>query len=575
MKKNVLALTLLAASISSTVNAADFTPQKQSEKPNIVLIMAEDLSPRWGAYGDSVAKTPNIDALAKESVRFQQVYAMAPVSAPSRAGVITGRFPQTLGLQHMRTTNYPGGGYIGVPESQVKGYPELLRANGYFTYNDTKTDYQFSGGPMNIGPFTLWDQHGSYKNMDDFMAPIAWRNYDLHGKPFFLHLNPQITHESGIFRKEDLLDKKWERLVNRWDKLRAHYNIQLTDPKDIKLEPYYPDTPRVRRDIARHYDNVQVMDQMVGKIVQGLKKDGLWDNTILIVTTDHGDGIPRHKRDLYDSGLKVPFMVHVPKQYRPLWWKQNGQTESRLVSFEDLAPTILGFSGSQVPDYMTGVDLSKDNATVREYVYAGRDRFDSVPQYGRSVRNARYSYVYNEHTEIPGGYDNNFRNNLGIMQSMKAENEAGHLNKQQKIWFEPRPQEELYDKVNDPYELNNLAQDPKYKAVLETMRQALVAWDGSAVDMSLMPESEMVKQILDKDGKQRVTEAPFGHYNSLFKTFSIVNRTQNASIGYRFDDGDWLLYTKALKVPQGVHKIEFKSVRYGWKESENQSYTFQ
>ena len=171
-------LALLVCAALNTAYCADFSAQINSKRPNIVLITAEDCSQRFGAYGDSVANTPNIDKLAKESAIFDEVYTMAPVSSPSRAGLITGKFPQTQGLQHMRTINYPNNGYVGVPEPFVKGYPEILRANGYFTYVDTKTDYQFCTGPYDIGPFTLWDAHGDKTFEAALNVPIAYRHYD-------------------------------------------------------------------------------------------------------------------------------------------------------------------------------------------------------------------------------------------------------------------------------------------------------------------------------------------------------------------------------------------------------------
>lgn len=237
--KKILLPGLLAVCIAQQIQAADFSAQVHSQRPNIVLILAEDMNPRLGAYGDPNAVTPNIDALAKESVLFTNAFTMAGVSAPSRAGLITGMPQQATGLLHMRTSTYKHK-YQGVPPSYVKAYPELLRANGYFTYNDTKTDYQFTDGHSDVGPFTIWSAHGSYFNLNDLMVPASWENYDLKGKPFFINLNPQITHESGIFTAENVAEiaPEFKAMPALWDQLRSHYTLPAIDPEKLDIDPY-------------------------------------------------------------------------------------------------------------------------------------------------------------------------------------------------------------------------------------------------------------------------------------------------------------------------------------------------
>lgn len=293
MKPLLLSSMITGMLIAPSVNAVNthFQPQISSDRPNIILIATEDMNARIGAFGDKVANTPNLDALAKESVRFTNAFTMAGVSAPSRRADYGGIFSY-----HRVTTyahrNKAGRGLCRRASSWVKGYPELLRRSGYFTYNDTKTDYQFTRGHADVGPFSLWSEHGDYGNMDDLRVPVAWRNYDLQGKPFFMNFNPQITHESALFTDNNT-PKGFEYITKVWNELRSYYRYTPTDPAKVVIEPWLVDTPETRQELAQLYDNIQVMDQQVGHLVRSLKKDKLWDNTIVIFTADNGDGLPR------------------------------------------------------------------------------------------------------------------------------------------------------------------------------------------------------------------------------------------------------------------------------------------
>ena len=566
MKKSPLVSTLLMV-IAAQGQAAEskFSAQIDSARPNIVFIVAEDMNPRLGAYGDKQARTPNLDALAKESVLYTQAFTMAGVSSPSRAGLITGVFQNITGLQHMRTASRAAGGYYGVPPANVKGYPELLRRSGYFTYNDTKTDYQFVKGVGDIGPFTLWTRHGDYNNMDDLNVPLAWRNYDLQDKPFFMNFNPQITHESALFDAENC-PPGWERLVKRWNELRKKYSYTPTDPQSLTLEPYFLDTQATRRELAQHYDNIQVMDMQVGKLVNGLKKDGLWDNTIVIFTADNGDGIPRHKREGSDSGTHVPLMIHLPEKYRPKGWLPDGSRDERLVSFEDLAPTILGFAGVKQPEYMRGVSLAQNSAPKREFAFGVRGRMDEFNMRSWFVRDHDFQYVRNLDT-TPGGAGIKFRNAMASMKDLNKAHELNRLTPEQQSWFVDRPAEELYDLKTDPMQLRNLAADPKQKAELERMRKEMDRWRNLGNDMNLVPEDQMVADLLDEHGNQRITLTPVAQQDSVNNKIYLANRTQDASMGYSWDGKEWEVYTGSITPVKNASQLKFKAVRYGWQES--------
>lgn len=567
MKVNSLYYTLLGgAVISPALSVAQTKQHTQNDRPNIVLILAEDLSPRFGCYGDKVANTPNIDALAQEGIRFTNVYTMAGVSAASRAGLITGVYQNFTGLQHMRTTGFKEKPYMGVPPAEVKAYPELLRKNGYFTYSDPKFDYQFCEGPTSPGPFTIWSATGNARNPKDQLLQPVWRSLNKSDKPFFINYNPQITHESGLFLL-DSVPKGMRPFIQGKYAIRAQYKYTPTDPAKVKLDPYWVDTPQTRKELALFYDNIQVMDIQVGEVIKNLKEDGLWENTILIVSTDHGDCLPRHKREGYVSGTQVPFVVHIPKKYKPDWFGKAGSIDNRLISFEDLAPTILGFAGVDVPEYMHGVDLSEDTPTTREYVYAVRGRMDEIEAF-RSyfVLGNGFQYIRNL-DKTPNGANIAYRNFIQTNKDLNTAHAAGKLNKGQEQWFQEKAAEELYDLKEDPFQLNNIASNPKYKKVLNRYREEFDRWRNRGNDMTLVPESVMVKDLLDENGQQRTTLPPIAVQDEINKKVYIANRTENASIGYSFDGKYWEIYNGSFTPPANVSQVLIKAVRYGWKES--------
>ncbi|MDR7345729.1 arylsulfatase A-like enzyme [Pantoea alhagi] len=566
MKKTLISSALLIAlTHGAQAKTTPFQAQRNAERPNIILIAAEDMNTRLGVYGDKIAKTPHLDALAKEGVTFTQAFTMAGVSSPSRAGLITGVFSHQIGLQHMRTASRPAGGYVGVPPAEIKGYPELLRRAGYFTYNDVKTDYQFSNGFTDPGPFSLWSKNGTYSNFDDLLVPAAWRNFDLQDKPFFINLNPQITHESALFTHESA-PAEFASMVDLWRKVREKYHYKPTDPATVNIASYWRDTPETRKELAIHYDNIQIMDQQVGDIIKKLKQDKLWDNTIVIFTADNGDGLPRHKREGYDSGTHVPLIIYMPQKYQPAHWKKPGEYDDRLVSFEDLAPTILGMASVAAPTYMQGINLIQPDAPQREYVYASRGRMDEANMRSWFIRSHKYQYVRNMDS-TPGGTSIAFRNGLGITQALNQANAAHQLSAEQSSWFALRPKEELYDLSSDPAQTHNVADNPRYLAVLQQLREEMSRWRNGGNDMNLVDEDRMVADLLDEQGQQRVTLAPVVVQDEVDGKIYIANRTDNASIGYSFDGVNWELYNGSFTPPPNGKRLQVKAVRYGWKES--------
>ncbi|MFN7649477.1 MAG: sulfatase, partial [Acidobacteriota bacterium] len=256
--------------LSSVAAAAAAQP---AARPNILWITCEDMSPSLGCFGDRVAHTPRLDALAAESLRYTCCWSNAPVCAPARTTIISGLYPPSLGAEHMRSQTRMGAGQ--------KMFPQLLREAGYYTSNNSKEDYNIDHTGV------VWDESSNKAH---------WRKRQ-PGQPFFAVFNFTITHESQI-------------------RTRPHQLRQ--DPAEVRIPAYHPDTPEVRHDWAQHYDNVNTMDGLAGKVLDQLQADGLAGDTIVFFYSDHGSGMPRSKRWPYNSGLRVPLIVRFPEKWRAL-----------------------------------------------------------------------------------------------------------------------------------------------------------------------------------------------------------------------------------------------------------------
>ena len=540
------------------------------QQPNILLLVAEDLSPRIGAFGDQLAKTPNLDSLAAKSITYTRAFTTAGVCAPSRAALITGQHQISFGAQHMRTTTGPLGKYFAQPPLKLRAFPELLRRDGYYTYTDNKLDYQFSGIRAGSGPFSLWDKDGA--------KDTQWRERK-SGQPFFALINFLETHESGVMRPAGPPHSKSHAQTQQMRSRGGLIAAKVTDPADIILPPYYPDLPQVREDIARHYDNIHKMDQRVGHILQQLSADKLLENTIIIWTADHGDGLPRAKRELFDSGLHVPLIVHIPPSLQKIvGGSQTGSEENlhpgdknpRLISFVDLAPTILNFAGVVPPDYLHGRSIFSQERT---HIFASRDRIDEVMDRQRAVRSQQFKYIRSWYPAIPGGHTLAYRDNLDMVRAMRHAYEEGQLNHYQRRWFEATPREQLYDTQADPYELNNLVDDDRFAAQLHAHRLKLDDFLQRSGDTGAKSEQALRAQLLENN-KIPVTPPPQIHKTDMG---IVLAHPLGVSMGYRYSgEESWRLYTQPIPnineisgfSPKPVHQaLEAKAIRYGWHPS--------
>lgn len=350
--KSIIFTSFVSILLATGIAAAD--------KPNILWITSEDNSPYLGCYGDETARTPNIDAFAKISSRYENCFSNAAVCAPARQTLITGIYATSLGGQHMRSD-------VTFPD-HVKYFPSYLKNFGYFTTNNNKTDY--NGGPRDrkAGLTKAWDQNGNKAH---------WKNRP-SGRPFFSVFNLGQTHESRLF------PKVWEGRELK------------TDPKHVKVPKYLPDTSTIRLDIARYYDCIEEMDLAFGKLINEIKSAGLMEETIIFYFSDHGGSLPRGKSYIYDSGTRVPLIVHIPKKWKSWRPTQPSKSLDRLVSFVDFAPTVLNLAGISIPEYMQGIPfLGPSSDKERDYVFTFRGRRGERYNIMRGVRDKKYLYIRN------------------------------------------------------------------------------------------------------------------------------------------------------------------------------------
>ncbi len=443
--KLLFVFTLLVGSLSPICLFA----QNTNSLPNILWLTSEDNGPHLGCYGDEYADTPHIDSLAKKGMIYLNAWSTAPVCAPARTTLITGMYPPCTGSQHMRSL-------VKLP-SDIKLYPQLLREQGYYCTNNRKEDYNI------IKQGKVWDESGPRAH---------WKNRPA-GKPFFAVFNYTVSHES---------------------QLRKRPHKAIHDPAQVRIPPYHPDAPEIRQDWAQYYDKLTEMDLMVGKALNQLEKDGLSEETIIFYYGDHGSGMPRNKRWLYQSGLRVPLVVHFPEKFKhlaPKEYQASGKSE-RLVGFVDYAPTLLSIAGVTPPQIMQGISFSgKFEKPEPEYIFGFRDRMDERYDISRTVRDKRYHYIRNYMPHRPQGQYLGYMFKTPTTRKWKELFDSHQLNKAQSVFWEAKPLEELFDLENDPDEINNLANSSKYQLIQNRLKNQLTQHILEIRDTGFLPEAEI------------------------------------------------------------------------------------
>ena len=438
-------------------------------RPNILWLTCEDMSANLGCWGDAYARTPNVDRLAGESVRYTNVFVTAPVCSPVRSCLITGVFASSLGTANLRSR-------MPIP-AEMTGFPSYLRKAGYYCTNNVKTDYNTANEPAVVK--ASWDQCS---------AKAHWRGRPA-GRPFFAIFNDMVTHQSRSM--------VWPYEQFKRDVQGKLAPADVHDPAKAPVPPYYPDTPIVRRTVARYYDCITAMDGNVGRLLKQLDDDGLADETIVFFYSDHGAGLPRHKRLLLDSGMHVPLMVRFPKKYRHLAPAVPGATLDRLLSTVDLPPTVLGLAGLDVPGYMQGVAfLGPKAGPPRKHIFGHRDRVDEAFDLARMARDDHWLYLRNYMPHLSYNQPS-FYSDMGEIrvEITRLAAEGKLTTPAQKHYAGPsRPLEELYDTANDPHQVRNLAGDPQHKARLEEMRGLLRKWILDSRDLGFLPELDIAER---------------------------------------------------------------------------------
>ena len=448
MKSQLLSL-LAVLIVSAQSRAAD--------RPNILWISCEDISPRLGCYGDTTATTPNLDHLASEGIHFTHAFTCHGVCAPSRTGIITATYPIALGANHMRSK-------ATLPR-HILPFPQFLREAGYYCTNNSKTDYNLH-----------WDEKATW---DETSGKAHWKNRRGDDQPFFAVFNLTMTHESKVWQDG------WKDVASVLKQSERHR------PEAMIVPPLYPDTLTVREDIARLADIITVMDRQVGKILAELDDSGLADSTIVFFWSDHGNGLPRAKRWTYDSGSRVPMIVRVPEKYRNIATDAPaGSTDARMINLIDLGPTVLSLAGVAIPGGISGQPfLGKAQGPDREFIYGARDRIDERFDMVRTVRSRDFRYVRNLMPWRPALQHVSYGEQNAIMQEMRRLLAAGTLSPQSAQWFaSPRAAEELYDLNADPWELVNLATIPAHAATLKALSAECDRWQIETRDAHLLPE---------------------------------------------------------------------------------------
>ena len=440
---------------------------KGDSKPNIVWLIGEDLCPDLGCYGNKVIRTPNLDRLAADGMRFDNAYVTNPICSPSRSAIMTGMWQISIDGQNHRAHRTDG---YRLP-ANIKPFTHYLREAGYHTSNVTtpaegvkgtnKTDYNFN---LDTKPFdgTDWKQR----------AP---------GQPFYAQINFNEAH------------RVWKR-----DPLHP------VDPDKITPPPYYPNVAAVREDWAMYYDSIQQLDTAIGKVLQRLEHEGLMDNTIIAFFGDNGRAMPRGKEFLYEGGIATPFIVWVPRQLN-IEGAGRGVVSKRLTSCIDLTATTLELAGITTPSHMHGIPFLGPNRKDRSVVFGARDRGDETVDRIRSVRDARYKYIRNYRPDVPYTAENADRDveipSLRVMRQMHDHEpfQKGRLNEVQAKFMAPRkPAEEFFDLEKDPFETVNLVDSRPHGEALNKLRAAMDKWIRETGDTGAVPEKPSAMQRPDE-----------------------------------------------------------------------------
>jgi len=436
-----------------------------SERPNILWLTSEDNGISWvSCYGSKNAKTPAIDQLAKEGFRYTHCFDNAAVCAPTRSLWITGMYGVSNGTQPMRSRN-------DIPHDKIKYYPDLLEAAGYHCTNPGKTDY-------NIGARKDYDCWSP----DNKKEKYGWRSRK-PGQPFFCVFNTTSSHESRAHRKY-IPDEKL-----------------LSGAEKMELFSYHPDLPEVRNNYLQYAKAMGKMDVVVDRVLKELKKDGLYEDTIIIYNSDHGGVMPRSKRFLYSSGIHCPLIIRIPEKYKHLYPAEKpGMTVDRLVSFVDMPKTWLSLAGAEIPDTFQGtVFLGDGKETEPKYHFAFRERADERLDNVRVMRDKQFAYHKNYYPFAPAGQFLGYLWKGSLAPAWEKHHREGKTNEVTGRFFRQRVSEEFYDNAADFDNVKNLIADPQHQAKIKELKQAMRKKQLELRDSGLLPEQMRMRRAKEND----------------------------------------------------------------------------
>ncbi len=433
--------------------------------PNIVWIISEDNSKHYlKLFDDNGISTPNIEKLANNGLIFNNTFSNAPVCSVARSTLISGCYSPRVGAQYHRKQE------LAPMPKALKLFPSYLKKAGYYTSNNGKKDYNF------IESDSTWNVSSN---------TASWRNRT-GDQPFFHISNIFTSHEFNVhFTKEDM------------DSIAPH-----TDLDSFNVLPNHPNTDLFKYTNAIYRDKIVKMDQQVGAIIQQLEEDQLLDNTFIFYFGDHGGVLPGSKGYLFETGLHVPLVIHVPKNYKHLTPFETTKSIHGAISFVDFAPTVLKLAGVNIPKEIDGkaflgAEIDPQELNSRKVTYSYADRFDEKYDMVRAVRKGRFKYIRNFQPFNPDGLINEYRYRQLAYKEWRELYEKGELNEQQSAFFKTKAPELLFDVTNDPYELHNLANDNQFSDVLSDMRFELNSWIKAMPDLSFYPEHILIENAFD------------------------------------------------------------------------------
>lgn len=435
-------------------------------QPNFVWIVSEDNSKHYlKLFDEGGTETPQIAKLAEDGLLFTRAFSNSPVCSVARTTLATGCYAPRIGTQYHRRSKL-----AAMPEG-LEMFPAYLKAAGYFTTNNSKKDYNAIEGEG------VWD---------DSSNQADWRKRSSPVQPFFHMESHGQTHESSLHFSQ-----------GQYESMQTE-----TDPDTVALQEYFPDTDLFRATAAKYRDNHKIIDDIVGKTVEKLREDGLLEDTFIFYFGDHGGVLPRSKGYIYESGVHVPLVVRIPEKWKHLVDAQRGDVVNGFVSFIDFGPTLLKLAGLEVPGQMDGKPflgkgVSMDEVNARDTAFSHADRFDEKYDMVRALRTGKWKYIRNYQPFYPDGLQNNYRYKMLAYSEWRDLYKAKKLGLSQRLFFEPKQVEALYDLEADPDEVNNLAGSGEHEAQLLSMRKSLRETVKSLPDLGFFPESVLYDEAMD------------------------------------------------------------------------------